>query len=570
LNNRTVFALLVCVFLGGQAGFGAGFGEQELFCQEPDQGLHDGIRIAHSDVDYGSRVADNFTLTTAGSIEAIRWWGAYDVPGPEFEECAPIPADDFTVTFYTDSAGAPGTAVSTNLLGAGVSRSPTGNEIPHSPGYHYTEYVYTADLLEPFIAQAGVTYWVVIRHHGLDGCAWSVETAPPGSDGDGFALWDMFGGYNEYGFDVALCLFGQPFSNDPSLFCQGPDQDFHGGFSFAHSDADYDAHAADSFTLSTAALIERVRWWGVYEELGKPEQCDVIPTDNFTLTIYTDSGGLPGGPLSVNALGASAVRILTGETVPHGPSLFDEYVYTVDLPEPILADAGVTYWMEIVSNDPDACVWGWETAPPGTDGDGTALWDPDGSGYVVYAFDLAFCLLSPTSEQIGIVSADPPDGAIDARQPSDLDGSNPVGWESIEITFDGDTSELTPSDFEVLVSGSGIPNIVEVIPDGDTVTLVLDGRIRVAQCTTFRHIASGTHTSLGYLPGDVDNDGTSAPADILWLIDCLNEARDCEVWQCDADRDDECGPADILRVIDLLNGAAAFDSWLDATLPECP
>jgi len=63
--------------------------------------------------------------------------------------------------------------------------------------------------------------------------------------------------------------------------------------------------------------------------------------------------------------------------------------------------------------------------------------------------------------------------------------------------------------------------------------------------------------TLGFLPGDVNGDDTSSPADILDLMDDLNHVRvpGLNEWQCDIDRSSLCAPADILRLIDLLNGA---------------
>lgn len=63
------------------------------------------------------------------------------------------------------------------------------------------------------------------------------------------------------------------------------------------------------------------------------------------------------------------------------------------------------------------------------------------------------------------------------------------------------------------------------------------------------------------LPADVSSDCTSAPADINYVIDCINHVRTCEDWQCDVDRSTVCGPPDILRTIDLLNGSGKYIPW---------
>ncbi|MFQ5461952.1 MAG: S8 family serine peptidase [Phycisphaerae bacterium] len=187
-----------------------------------------------------------------------------------------------------------------------------------------------------------------------------------------------------------------------------------------------------------------------------------------------------------------------------------------------------------------------------------------GSGRINAGSALAAAATSPR-----IVSSDPPDGAIDARQPHDIDGANPVGWDQVTLTFDNDVATLAPSDFS-LVDSDGMPGptvLAVVTQTQNSATLMLDGPIAVGKWTTIRHTITDTSIRLGYLPGDVNGDGVSTPGDILAVIDGLNGITILDLWQADADRSGVAGPEDILRVIDLLNGAAAFDAYLDASLP---
>ncbi|MGB2985614.1 MAG: trypsin-like peptidase domain-containing protein [Phycisphaerae bacterium] len=178
-----------------------------------------------------------------------------------------------------------------------------------------------------------------------------------------------------------------------------------------------------------------------------------------------------------------------------------------------------------------------------------------------------------TGDLPSIVSTDPPNCAIDARQPSDSDGSDPDGWRQIEITFDCTTASLPDLDFTARVEPGGTPvDVVAAISGTYTVTVALDPppdtivEPGVWTCFTYH----GQDRCLGYLPADVNWSRTSDASDVLSVIDCLNEVAPCEMWQCDADRSDLCAPADILRVIDLLNGADAYDPWLEKSLPDCP
>jgi hypothetical protein len=180
----------------------------------------------------------------------------------------------------------------------------------------------------------------------------------------------------------------------------------------------------------------------------------------------------------------------------------------------------------------------------------------------------SFTTVAPPS----VVSSHPPNCAIDARQPSEPNGSVPDGWDSIAITFSGDTSAILPGDFDAYVfeGDPSPPTITDVELDGTTVTLRLSRRIPMQKWTCIRYVPTGRELCLNHLPANVSADNTSGPVDILWLIDCLNGFRTCELWQCDANRTGLCDPADILRVIDLLNGAALYDPWLHASIAACP
>ncbi|MGB2987940.1 MAG: hypothetical protein WBE26_18885, partial [Phycisphaerae bacterium] len=171
-----------------------------------------------------------------------------------------------------------------------------------------------------------------------------------------------------------------------------------------------------------------------------------------------------------------------------------------------------------------------------------------------------------------IVSTDPPNCAIDARQPSDSDGSNPDGWRQIEVTFNCTTASLPDLDFTARIEPGGTPvPVVATISGTYTVTVALDPtpdtiiETGVWTCFTYHE----QERCLGYLPADVNKSKTSDANDVLSVIDCLS-GTPCEQWECDADRTDLCAPADMLRVIDLLNGADAYDPWLGQTLPVCP
>lgn len=172
---------------------------------------------------------------------------------------------------------------------------------------------------------------------------------------------------------------------------------------------------------------------------------------------------------------------------------------------------------------------------------------------------------------VNLVSSNPANDAIDARQPSQIDRSNVVGWQSLTLTFDTDVSSFAVEDFSILQFGGNLPapgiSFLEQV-DANTITLNLYHPISPAAWTTIRHNCSGEEVRFGYLPGDVNGDGASNPIDILALIDALNSiGLTRPIYSTDINRSGAAEPSDILREIDLLNGADAFDVWNGVALP---
>ncbi len=173
----------------------------------------------------------------------------------------------------------------------------------------------------------------------------------------------------------------------------------------------------------------------------------------------------------------------------------------------------------------------------------------------------------------GILESDPPDRAIDARQPLDRVTQTVQGWSEVTIKFPRELGGVASGDFAVSQTTAGAgPIVVDVQPiDAERVRVVLDRPIDPGAWTTITHVPTETRVRLGFLPGDVNGDGTSAPVDILALVDFLNGVGpDLPVWSTDIDRSDLAAPADILQEVDLLNGAVPYDVFNGATLPSIP
>jgi len=173
---------------------------------------------------------------------------------------------------------------------------------------------------------------------------------------------------------------------------------------------------------------------------------------------------------------------------------------------------------------------------------------------------------------MAVVSSTPPSGAIDARQPSDLSGAVPFGWNVLEIRMNQDATALASADFVLTEEGGdGVaPGIADftVLPP-DVVRITLDDRIEPGTRLVVTHRASCTRTCVGYLPSDANQDGLATASDINALIDSINlvPGRVLPDYATDIDRSGVTNAQDILRLIDLLNGAGQFDVWLSARLP---
>jgi hypothetical protein len=175
-------------------------------------------------------------------------------------------------------------------------------------------------------------------------------------------------------------------------------------------------------------------------------------------------------------------------------------------------------------------------------------------------------------ELAAVEPTSPPDCAIDARQPSEPDGTSPCGWDSLTFHF-AHPCPLGVAEYSVRQVPEGPPpiaiaGIAQVAPD--SISVSFDRRISKQRWTCVTY--GGQEICIGSLPGDVNADGVSSPVDILAVIDNLNErvVPPYPPWQCDVNCSNLCEPADILRVVDLLNGAGVYKVHNGQMMPPCP
>jgi hypothetical protein len=136
-------------------------------------------------------VADDFQLNEDTTITRIRWWAGYF-------GAAPVP-DTFTLRLFADAGGHPGELIRTLDL-APITKKRTGANTGNAP-----EFEYAADLRTPFLARAGVRYWLSICNPAL---VWAWEPSYDHSlAGAARSLSDPINGpWQSYDFDYAFQL----------------------------------------------------------------------------------------------------------------------------------------------------------------------------------------------------------------------------------------------------------------------------------------------------------------------------------------------------------------------------
>ncbi|MBI3804726.1 MAG: hypothetical protein HY282_13295 [Nitrospirae bacterium] len=124
--------------------------EEILFQQLPDQrgGATSGFTLPGS-VSPLIVVADNFGSKQSAQIGRVTWWGGYFNPsGP----------DNFTLRFYSDTAGKPGSLLQSYSIGGSAIKISTGEEIfGLNP-----EFRYSTTLSTPLTIQKNDLYWISI------------------------------------------------------------------------------------------------------------------------------------------------------------------------------------------------------------------------------------------------------------------------------------------------------------------------------------------------------------------------------------------------------------------------
>lgn len=144
-----------------------------------------------------------------------------------------------------------------------------------------------------------------------------------------------------------------------------------------------------------------------------------------------------------------------------------------------------------------------------------------------------------------IVSSSPPNRAIDARVP---DRSA-----TIELVVSCDASNLGAGDFRLDDGTDKAPRVAKVAVRDGRVILTLTKPMSAGRWTKISLEDGGPGVTIGALPGDVNNDGATTPADVISLINAISQSTPMADYQVDLDGDGSVSVRDINLAIELIS-----------------
>jgi len=212
----------------------------------------------------------------------------------------------------------------------------------------------------------------------------------------------------------------------------------------------------------------------------------------------------------------------------------------------------------------------------------TIIGDPSGNWVLPFPQPLVLTIpINDCPQQL--LSCIPSHCNIDARIARDrLDPTIRRTAFQMAMTFRKPTTGMTAANFEITVvpfdSEDFVPTIIAVTPNGadpKITTVTFLPRIQEARWTCVRHIESNRQCCIASLPGDADNDRMRRLDDVFEVFDNLqgDAIPALTIEKCDIDRSVRCAPADLLMLVDLLNDEGLIcDPFpcFPTTLPVCP
>jgi hypothetical protein len=173
----------------------AGASEVIVYAQNPN---YQNLYASQNDTSVGGFGAfatsyDNFTLGSTTAINQVQWVGGYFNP----QSAGTI--TNWTVSFWSNSAGQPGSLLASFAIGGNGGETFLQNDALGDPTYLYTAAV-------NFSAAGGTAYWLSVVPDLAFPPQWGWTTS---STGDGISYQDLFGNRSSNPTDLAFVLFQQ-------------------------------------------------------------------------------------------------------------------------------------------------------------------------------------------------------------------------------------------------------------------------------------------------------------------------------------------------------------------------
>lgn len=222
---------------------------------------------------------------------------------------------------------------------------------------------------------------------------------------------------------------------------------------------------------------------------------------------------------------------------------------------PVSAQDGTKYYLGTVELEASPDASGAFTIVFVENMNSTGLLDSGGVHIGGIRYEGLIVTVDPKLIRLVIRESEPPNGAIDARL-SDARGLGAARpWSVVKVRFSLDAAQVSRTDFVVTDGTSAPPTVRDLLIDGSSVTLSLSSSIRPGCWTDITYQPTGTRVRLGYLPGDVTNDGHTNAADLLALVDELNGTQSLPAYRTDLDRNGETTAADLAALVSFMSGA---------------
>lgn len=151
---------------------------------------------------FWTRVADNFSVSYAVSIDSLVWWGGY-WQGP------PSMPSDFWIEFYPDSTG----------FNQPKNDSMYSERVSFTETNITDEYCQYDALIPPFLAEANEVYWIVFRASLPVLPMWGNNCSSPPDWGDGQELYFKDDGiFGHLAWTPATVAFDDPFESSFQIY----------------------------------------------------------------------------------------------------------------------------------------------------------------------------------------------------------------------------------------------------------------------------------------------------------------------------------------------------------------